>query len=189
MADETFARLVVLACHDLRTPLATVGGFTKMIGRVDDLDERTAQFVELIDGATDQMRALLAQLALAARIESGRYEPVLATADTLDLVQSDDPRIRVTGSGTVVETDASAIRDALAALAVAAARHGGLGEVSWSVDGCSLELSPVTVSAGPVLTGEEPKDLGALVARIVIERLGGTLSLADETLRVTLASR
>jgi hypothetical protein len=36
------------------------------------------------------------------------------------------------------------------------------------------------------VTGAEPRNLGALVARMVIERLGGSLALEGETLVVEL---
>jgi hypothetical protein len=49
-----------------------------------------------------------------------------------------------------------------------------------------LDLSPVTADARPVLLGEEIRDLGSLVARLVIEELGGSLSLDGDTLRVRL---
>jgi hypothetical protein len=58
--------------------------------------------------------------------------------------------------------------------------------VTWRVDGRVFELSPVSEAAAPVVTGEEPKDLGALVARLVIEELGGSFELDGETLRVLL---
>jgi len=32
--DNQFARLVMLACHDLRTPLATVHGFAHTLARL-----------------------------------------------------------------------------------------------------------------------------------------------------------
>jgi hypothetical protein len=44
----------------------------------------------------------------------------------------------------------------------------------------------VTEAAAPVVTGAELKDLGSLVARLVVEELGGSLELAGETLRVRL---
>ena len=49
-----------------------------------------------------------------------------------------------------------------------------------------FELSPVSEAAAPVVTGAEQKDFGALVARLVIEELGGGLELDGETLRVRL---
>ena len=40
--------------------------------------------------------------------------------------------------------------------------------------------------AAPVILGEELKDLGAIVARQLIEALGGSLELEGEVLRVRL---
>jgi hypothetical protein len=58
--------------------------------------------------------------------------------------------------------------------------------VTWRVHGRELELSPITPDAAPVVTGESIRDLGSLVARMVIEALGGSLELAGDTLRVRL---
>jgi signal transduction histidine kinase len=185
-ADDTFARLVSLACHDLRTPLATINGFAKTLIRVSDLEEREERFVELIDEAAGQMTGLLDELGLAARIAAGRYEPVLVAADTFELASAPDARILTVGHGGQVETDSAALRRALEALAIAAVRFGGVESVSWTVVGRELVLAPVTAEAAPVVSGEAPRDLGALVARMTIERLGGTLALEGETLRVVL---
>ena len=77
MASD-FPSLVSLACHDLRTPLATVQGFAKTMLRLDEIEpEKQARYLGLIDGASDELVLLLDQLSLAARIESGRYEPRL----------------------------------------------------------------------------------------------------------------
>jgi signal transduction histidine kinase len=181
-----FPRLVTLACHDLRTPLATVNGFAKTLVRAGKLDERDARFVGLIETAAEQMNDLLDLLGLAARIEAGRYDPALLEADTLELARSDDARIEAGGTGETIGTDEPAVRRSLEALAIAAIRHGGVERVAWAVAGRELVLAPVTDGAAAVVTGDEPKDLGALVARIAIERLGGSLALEGETLRVVL---
>ena len=186
MADRRFARLVSLACHDLRTPLATVYGFARTLTRTEVLDERSARFVGMIESASEQMTELLDQLGVAARIEAGRYDPALVEVDTLDLATSADERISAAGEGTTVETDPPAVRRALEALAVAATRHGGIDGVTWTVRGRELQLAPVNAEAAPVVTGDELRDLGSLVARSVIESLGGSLTLDGETLRVHL---
>src|SRR5919112_6522853 len=97
MVDDRFARVVSLACHDLRTPLATVYGFARTLSRGGDLDERNARFVGMIEAASEQMTDLLDQLGVLARIESDRYEPALVEADTLELATSDDERVAATG--------------------------------------------------------------------------------------------
>ncbi|HEY3183752.1 MAG TPA: histidine kinase dimerization/phospho-acceptor domain-containing protein [Gaiellaceae bacterium] len=186
MASERFPRVVSLACHDLRTPLATVYGFARTLTRAGELDERSARFVEMIEAAAEQMTDLLDQLGVLARIEGGRYDPVLIEADTLDLATSEDERVEATGEGAAVETDEPAVRRALTALAVAAVRHGGVEGVTWTVRGRELELTPVADGAGPVVLGDEPRDLGALVGRRVIEHFGGSVALDGERLLVRL---
>jgi signal transduction histidine kinase len=176
-----FDRAVSLACHDLRTPLATITGFAKTLLRNGELDERSSRYLGMIDGAADQLAVLLDELGLLARIEGGRYEPGLVGADTLELAGPG-----ATGSGTQIETDVPALRRALAALAVAATRHGGIERTRWTVDGRRLELAPVNAAAAPIVLADNPRDFGALVARRVIDALGGSLVLDGETLRVSL---
>ena len=185
MVAHRFPRLVSLACHDLRTPLATVNGFAKTLSRGGTLGEREARFVGLITAGAEQMASLLDMLALAARIESGRYEPVLTSADTFELATSADERIVTDGAGESIETDVTAVRHSLESLARCAAVHGGVTRVTWRVDGRRLSLSPLGESADVVM-GESPRDLGALVARLAIEQLGGTLALDDDSLLVLL---
>jgi signal transduction histidine kinase len=186
MTDSQFPRLVSLACHDLRTPLATVYGFARTLTNGGELDDRSARFVAMIEEASGQMTELLDDVGVAARIAAGRWEPVLREADTLELARSADERVAVEGSGTAIETEVEAVGRALDALAIAAVRHGPAVRVTWRVDGRELTLSPVTEAAAPVVTGAELKDLGSLVARLVVEELGGSLELAGETLRVRL---
>jgi signal transduction histidine kinase len=186
MTDTRFAPVVALACHDLRTPLATVTGFAQTLTRLGELDPRSARFVELIEGAAVQLAGLVDELAVLARIEAGRYEPALAPADTLDLATSPDERVVTEGAGETITTAEETVRHSLEALAVAAARHGDLDTVRWTVAGRELELAPVTAAAAPIVTGEEVRDLGAIVARRVIEELGGAVELEGETLRVKL---
>jgi len=182
-----FDSVVSLACHDLRTPLATIYGFARTLPRVVELDEKSGRYVQLITEASEQMTALLDQLRIAAQIEGERWEPGLAEADTVELAGSQDARVDVTGVGETIETDAIAVSRGLEAFAIAAVRFGPVERVTWSVDGRTLELSPVTAGAAPVLTGEEVRDLGSIVARSVIEALGGSLELDGETLRVELS--
>ena len=186
MDDTRFPRIVSLACHDLRTPLATVYGFARTLTRMEEHDERTARYLAMIEEASQQMTELLDELGAAARIEAGRWEPTLREIDTVELVGSDDQRVGVAGKGETVETDADAVRSALASLAAAALRHGPVEQVKWSVAGRELSLAPVTPAAAPILSGEEVRDLGSLVAVAVIEALGGAVELAGESLRVRL---
>ena len=190
--DDAFARLVSLACHDLRTPLATVHGFATTLVRAGGLEPPADRYVEMIDAASAQLAELIDELALAARIESGRYDPTTHEADTLELAQAaaarlGEDRVRVAGSGTAIETDTEALERGLAALFQSALRHGGLESVQVEVNGVEIRLSPVTAASGPVVLGDDLRDLGAAVAVRLVGRLGGSVAIAGETLEIRLA--
>jgi hypothetical protein len=185
--DDRFAALVGLACHDLRTPLATVSGFAKTLVRTGELGDRDGRFIEMIDEAADELKGMVDQLALAARIASGRYEPMPLDADTLELASaSGDGRVRVVGEGAVVETDGAVVARSLGWIASAALRFGEIEEITWTVAGRDLSLAPVTPAAAPVVEGVDRRDLGALVARTALEALGASVALAGESLRVRI---
>lgn len=192
MSDDTaFARLVSLACHDLRTPLATVHGFATTLERGGGLEPPADRYVEMINAASAQLAELIDELSLAARIESDRYDPTPRETDTLELAQAaaarlGEDRVRVTGSGTALETDAEAVERGLAALFQSALRHGGLDSVEVEVDGAEIRLSPVTAASAPVVLGDDLRDLGAAVAVQLVRRLGGSVDVADEALTVRL---
>ena len=190
-SDASFPQLVSLAAHDLRTPLATIHGFAQTLARMGDLGEPRQRYVEMIDAASRQLAELLDEVGVAARIEGGRYEPALQSTNTLDLAREaaeelGAERVVVTGEGGDVRVDLEATQRGIAAFAQAALRHGGLERVDLHVNGVTLTVSPVTQSSGPVLLGEEMRDLGAAVAVRVVLALGGSVELAGETLSVRL---
>jgi signal transduction histidine kinase len=190
-ADSTFPRLVSLAAHDLRTPLATIHGFAQTLVRMGDLGEPKQRYLEMIDEASRQLAELLDELGIAARIEGGRYEPNLQRVDTLELARGaaeelGEERVLVMGEGREVRVDVDATQRGVAALAQAALRHGGLEQVDLRVSGANLTVSPVTPASGPVLLGAELRDLGAAVAVRVVRALGGSVELEGNTLSVWL---
>ncbi|MBD0329486.1 MAG: hypothetical protein ICV64_05220, partial [Thermoleophilia bacterium] len=126
--DTAFARLVSLACHDLRTPLATVTGFVRTLPRLLETDERSQRYLALIDAGATQLGDLLEDLSLAARIEGGRYEALLVPADTLVLARAAaervaDGEVAVQGSGAEVAVEKETAVRALGHLARCALRH------------------------------------------------------------------
>jgi signal transduction histidine kinase len=182
--DSDFASLVSLACHDLRTPLATVSGFAKTLLRSERVDEeKAARYLQLIDIGSTELAELLEVLSLAARIENGRYDPVTREMDSLALARLAVPD--ATGEGATVQVDLEAVQRALGALALATRRHGGV-EVKVTVSGATVAIEPVVEAAGRIVLGEELKDLGAAVGVRVVRALGGEVALEGERLLVTL---
>jgi signal transduction histidine kinase len=190
-SNASFPRLVSLAAHDLRTPLATIHGFAQTLIRMGDLGEPKQRYVEMIGQASRQLTDLLDELGLATRIESGRYEPNLQPVDTLALARGaaselGEDRVAVTGEGREVRVDVEATQRGVAALVQAALRHGGLELVEVRVSGASLAVSPVTPSSAPVLLGDELRDLGAAVAGLLIRALGGSVEVDGDVLTMRL---
>ena len=188
--DRSFARLVSLACHDLRTPLATVHGFARTIERTQELENPLSRYIEMIGAAAGQMTELLETLSAVARIEGGRYDPVVADADVLELARAAAERVEgasAEGAGASVTVDAEAVERALAAFASCAIRHGAAPAVTLSVEGKTVVVAPINEPARAVITGEELKDLGAAAAMRLVEALGGSVELVGDELLVSLA--
>jgi signal transduction histidine kinase len=189
--ESNFPRLVSLAAHDLRTPLATVSGFAKTLIRAETLEDPASRYVEIIDAAAGQMVELLDELGLAARIEAGRYQPVLRDADTLALAQQaaatlGEERVRISGEGGAVRVDLEATQRAVTAQAQCALRHGGVELVEVAATGPELTIEPITPASAPVVLGEDLRDLGAAVAALLVRALGGSVTVENETLHVRL---
>ena len=189
--EPGFAKLVSLACHDLRTPLATIYGFARTLTRSEGLDPTFVGYSEMIEAASDQLGELIDELSLAARIESGRYDPKLERVSTDDLAAAaverlGDDRVVVSGQGADVLVDPETAKRSVSALVQCALRHGGLEQIEVVVAGPELRVSPITASSAPVVLGRDLRDLGAAVAVVHVERLGGSVSVDGDTLTVRL---
>lgn len=188
-----FPRLVSLACHDLRTPLATVSGFARTIARRDGLADAAAGYARTIEEAAGQIAELLDGLSAAARIEAGTWESAPAQVSTADLAAAaearlGDDRVSVAGDGGAVTVDVRATERAVLALVRCALRHGGLDEVVVSARADAIHVRPVTPASAPVLLGDDLRDLGAAVAVRVVRAQGGQVALDGDTLCVRLPS-
>jgi hypothetical protein len=147
----------------------------------------------MIQAAAEQVSALVDELSLVARIESGTYEPTLVDADSRTLVDEavrefDPETVSVTGEGSPVQVDFEAARRALEQLVRATRRHGGLDAVDVSVRGPVIEIGPMTDYSRPVVLGQELRELQAAAAVALIEALGGSLEADGEHLTVRLPS-
>jgi signal transduction histidine kinase len=191
VGSDSFARFVSLACHDLRTPLATVSGFAHTL-RENDLGQPADRYVEMIQAASGQIADILDDVGLAARIEAGRYEPNLTEADTLELAEAAarlvGEKVAAGGTGSVVQVDRDVSERALAALARCALRHGGLERVELTAEGPVVSILPVLESVAPIILGEDMKDLGAAAGGRFVESVGGSLAVEGDRLLVRLPS-
>jgi signal transduction histidine kinase len=190
--DRQFAELVSVACHDILTPLATVYGFARTLEQLP-LEPPAPRYVEMIGAASAQIDDLVDQLRLVARIEAGRYDPTLVERDSLELAREaaarlEEGRLNVAGRGAPVRVDPEPTVRALSQLARATARFGGHESVDLEVRGSELVVSPLARAAQPVVLGEDPRELAAPAAALLIRALGGELEARDGTLVIRLAS-
>lgn len=188
--SDRLVQLAWIAAHDLQTPLATLRGFSRTLA-ARDLGETEIEYVEMIQEASAQAARLAEELALVARIESGRYEPAAGDVDSLDLVRQagatlGEDRVDVRGVGATVHVPLDQTRHAITQLIRAAQRHGGLESVEVVVAGDDVELGPLTPASRPVLLGEEIRELSAAAAVALVGAIGGSLTARDETLVLRL---
>jgi signal transduction histidine kinase len=192
LLDEVaFARLVSLACHDLRTPLATVNGFARTLERTTSLEAPADRYVEMIVAAAKQLDELIDELSLVARIRGERYEPAIQEVDTREIAEASverlgEDRVQVEGEGAMVRVDAAATERGVSALVQSILRHGGLDSTTVRVAGPEIEVDGVSDASAPVVLGEDLRDLGAAVAVQLIEELGGSVSRDESVLRIRL---
>jgi signal transduction histidine kinase len=189
VAAPTFAQLVSLACHDLRTPLATASGFARTIQRLDDIGQPGERYAGMIGSATDQMAELLDLLSAAARVEDERFEPQVQPTNARELADAAAGRLAegaasVEGDGTAVDVDPNWAAVSLSAVAEAARRHGGLDRIAFAVDGATVEIAPIVDGAGEIATGEELRDFAAAVGIKVLQAAGVVVQLDGDRLRV-----
>jgi signal transduction histidine kinase len=185
---------VSLACHDLRTPLATVAGFASTLLRGQGLTEQQTRYLGMIEAAAAQLAGIIDQLAFVARIEGERYEPELVERDTLDLARAAAELLggdvaSAEGKGASVRIDADETVPALAALARAALRHGALEHVQLEAAGTEVRIAPVSTETAEVVLGEDLRDLGAAVGVRLMHALGCSVELDREAIRIAFPSK
>ena len=190
----SFARLVSLACHDVRTPLATVHGFVKTLERTMELEPPTDRYMEMIGEASVQMAELLDELSLVGADRVGPLRPGASRGRHARArarrARSGSARTACTSPARArsISTDVEAVGRGVSALVQSVLRHGGLDEVGVVVRGTEIDVSPVTPASAQVVLGEELRDLGAAVAVRLVAALGGAVTLDGETLTIRLAA-
>ena len=141
----------------------------------------------MIGAATDQLAELLDLLSAVARIEAGRFEPQLRSANTRELADAaagriDDGRIAVEGDGGEVRADVEWSAISVGSLAEAARRHGGLDQINLRADGATISIAPIADDVGPIAVGDNLKDFAAAVGTQVLRSSGVDIELDGDRL-------
>ena len=86
--DEAKSTFVSLAAHELRTPLASITGYVEMLldGDAGLLNGAQTEYLYTIDASAQRLLRITRDLLDVARIESGRLQLSLQTANLRDLL-------------------------------------------------------------------------------------------------------
>jgi signal transduction histidine kinase len=185
---ERREQLVADASHELRSPLAA------MRAELDvaiDAGEPSIEVLESVREETDRLSAITADLLALARLDAGavasRREPVALRDLALEVAESLEPAIAVTGDGGAL-ADRRHLRQALHNVVENALKHGS-APVTIALSPCELRIA----DAGPgvpaverervferfarldVARGRGGAGLGLAIARELIENDGGSL--------------
>jgi len=184
--------------HELRTPLTAMASAVSLAQRDDDLTERTAFAVDVLDGQVEHMRRLTLELLEISRIDAGVARLYLEDVDVVDVsrqvlaaIDVETSRVQsFLGDDTVFRVDRMRFERVLANLVENAERYGG-GLTSVTLSQRDGYLVIVVDDDGPGVPTEERSAIFGRFHRGSIEqpqdRPKGTglgLALVDEHVRM-----
>lgn len=191
-ANDLLINAIGPACHELRSPLAVVYGFAKMLQSSEGGNER---YVDAIIEGSQRIDQLLDDLASLGRIAGGRLQPSLEkvslrkVVDDVASTQNNHVRVQVDGGSDVdVEADPSWLAEACKAVVESCCFEEGVDvNVSWRA---TDRHAVVDFSVGPdnPLPNTDPQKarLGLAVARMRLTAMGGTLDGDDRRISIAV---
>ncbi|MCW2972649.1 MAG: uncharacterized protein JWN72_922 [Thermoleophilia bacterium] len=183
------------ACHELRSPLAVVYGFARMLETGAEQDPTTAKYVAQIVRGAERLDALLDDLGKLGRIASGRLNPQLESVELRAIVNGiaekseNEGRLRVdAGSDVHVKADPAWLAEALQAIVDGLVFEEGIDiQVSWRHEQHEVHLQLVPNSSFPMVDVEPEKSgLGIALARVRVIAMGGSFDGTGDRITLTL---
>jgi signal transduction histidine kinase len=175
------------ACHELRSPLAVVYGFARMMENADGLDEaaRTKYVGQIVRGA-ERLDVMLDDLSKMGRIAAGRAHAQVESValrsivDDLSATSTNDGRLRVDpGADVNVKADASWLTESLQAVIDGLCFEDGIDvQLTWRHE---------PNSTFPMIDVEPEKSgLGLSLARMRIVAMGGSFDGSGDRVVIML---
>jgi len=183
------------ACHELRSPLAVVYGFARMLEGAPDLNESTAKYVGQIVRSAERLDHMLDDLSKIGRIAAQRLHPQLehvplrSVIDDLCATSTNDGRLHVdAGADVTVRVDPSWLTEALQATIDGLCFEEGIDlRLTWRHEPHEVQLHVVPNSSFPMIDVEPEKSgLGISLARVRIVSMGGSFEGSGDRLVITL---
>lgn len=206
--DRELKEAVTNVSHDLRTPLTAICGYLELLDKGDKTPAQ-ARYLALITGRAEAMRRLTEELlrySVASSLEdelnlepvdlNGAVEEAVAALYGALVEAGVTPAVSLPGKRVVRMLDRAALSRVLGNLLTNALKYGGGDlEVALSEDGV-LTLSNAAAGLDEVQvgrlfdrfytveTGRRSTGLGLSIAKVLTERMGGTISARYEAGRL-----
>jgi K+-sensing histidine kinase KdpD len=184
------------ACHELRSPLAVVYGFARMLENSPDLEEEAvAKYVGQIVRSAERLDLMLDDLSKIGRIASGRIHPQVeqvslrSIVDDLCATSANDGRLLVDpGADVTIKADPGWVTEALQAIIDGLCFEDGIDvRLTWRHEPHEVHLHLVPNSTFPMVDVEPDRSgLGISLARVRVVSMGGTFEGSGDRIVVTL---
>lgn len=101
-AARTRSALLNMVAHEFRTPLTVIGGYLSMIadGSLGPVPDAWQEVVEKVNEKSEELKVMIEEVLLAARLEAGRLESESERLDLRDVVRAAIKR--ATGRGQLL---------------------------------------------------------------------------------------
>ncbi|MCW2960315.1 MAG: domain S-box protein [Thermoleophilia bacterium] len=183
------------ACHELRSPLAVVYGFARMLEGNEDLDPTTAKYVAQIVRASERLDTMLDDLSRIGRISGGRtngqieHVSITGIIDDLAAASVNERRLIVDrGTDVKLKADPAWLTESLQAVIDGLCFEEGLDvRLSWRHEPHEVHIQFVPNSGFPMVDVEpEKSSLGISLARMRIVAMGGLFEGGGDRVVITL---
>ncbi len=184
------------ACHELRSPLAVVYGFARMLEGSPNLDEAAQEkYVGQIVRSAERLDHMLDDLSKIGRIAARRMHPQIehvplrSVVDDLCATSTNDGRLAVDpGADVTVKADPTWLTESLQAIVDGLCFEDGIDvRLTWRHEAHEVQLHIVPNSSFPMIDVEPDKSgLGISLARMRVVAMGGTFEGSGDRIVVTL---
>ena len=193
--NELLAMSIGPACHELRSPLAVVYGFAKMLEGNPDFDERTSRYISAIVSSSQRLDDLLDDLSKLGRIAAGRLHPTVESTslrniiDALCSTSQNSTRVIIEPQDDVnVKADPGWLSEAFQGVIDSVCFEEAIdATLSWSIDHHEVAVHFMPRSSFPLVDTDPGKAGLALgLARMRVTSMGGSLEGQGDRVTVTL---
>lgn len=186
------------ACHELRSPLAVVYGFARMLEGNEELSAAHQKYIEQIALGAERLDTMLDDLAKLGRVASSRMKPVIEEVSLREVAQDmrskaiNEKRVRVESDTDLkVAADFVWLKESLLSLVDGLCFEEIISvSVSWRAQNDNVLIQVVPSSSFPMVDVEPEKaSLSVALARMRIVAMGGVFAGEGDRITITLPAK